>query len=51
MAKEYLVPVFYLICNESCAYTSAYNLTGKPVVVVPLARWQADLPIGVHVLA
>jgi amidase len=33
------------------AYTSPFNLTGNPVVVLPLARSKEGLPIGVQVVA
>ena len=32
------------------AYTSVFNLTGNPVVVIPLARSKTSLPIGVQVV-
>ena len=32
------------------AYTALFNLTGNPVVVVPLAQTKAGLPIGVQVV-
>ena len=41
-------PVPYFIAGT--AYTSPFNLTGSPVVVLPLARSKAGLPIGVQVV-
>jgi amidase len=32
------------------AYTELFNLTGHPVVVLPLARSAAGLPIGLQVV-
>ena len=32
------------------AYTSIFNLTGNPVVVIPLSRSRAGLPIGVQIV-
>jgi amidase len=33
------------------AYTSPFNLTGNPVVVLPLGRSAEGLPLGVQVVA
>ena len=33
-----------------CAYTAVFNLTGNPVVVVPVAQSQAGLPIGMQIV-
>jgi len=41
-------PVPYFIAGT--AYTCPFNLTGSPVVVLPLARSKAGLPIGVQVV-
>jgi amidase len=32
------------------SYTSVFNLTGNPVVVLPVARSEEGLPIGVQVV-
>lgn len=33
-----------------CAYTAIFNLTGNPVVVLPVAQSQEGLPIGIQVV-
>ncbi|MDQ5847741.1 MAG: amidase family protein, partial [Pseudomonadota bacterium] len=38
----------YFLAGTS--YTSPFNLTGNPVVVLPLARSKEGLPIGVQVV-
>ena len=38
----------YLLATS--VYTAPLNLTGNPVVVVPLAQTKAGLPIGVQVV-
>ena len=43
---EHKVPYFI----AGTAYTCLFNLTGHPAVVLPLARSQGGLPIGVQVL-
>jgi amidase len=34
----------------SITYTAVFNLTGNPAVVLPLARSQTGLPIGIQVV-
>ncbi len=41
-------PVKYLVANTS--YTSIFNLTGSPVVVIPIGYTKSGLPIGVQVV-
>jgi amidase len=38
----------YLMANG--AYTTLFNLTGNPVVVIPIARSQDNLPIGIQLV-
>lgn len=42
------VPVKYLVANTS--YTSVFNLTGSPVVVMPVGYTKSGLPIGVQMV-
>ncbi len=41
-------PVKYLVANMS--YTSIFNLTGSPVVVIPIGYTKDGLPIGVQIV-
>jgi amidase len=36
--------------NATAIYTSVFNLTGNPVVVIPLARSKDGLPIGIQLV-
>lgn len=38
----------YMMANG--AYTTPFNLTGNPVVVIPIARSQDNLPIGIQIV-
>lgn len=42
------IPVKYLVTNTS--YTSVFNLTGSPVVVMPVGYTKSGLPIGVQIV-
>jgi amidase len=41
-------PVNYLVANMS--YTSIFNLTGNPVVVIPIGYTRDGMPIGVQIV-
>ena len=41
-------PVNYLVANIS--YTSIFNLTGNPVVVIPIGYTKEGMPIGVQIV-
>jgi amidase len=41
-------PVKYLVANTS--YASIFNLTGSPVVVIPMGYTKSGLPIGVQIV-
>lgn len=41
-------PLNYMVANSS--YTTIFNLTGNPVVVMPVAHTQDNLPIGIQVV-
>jgi amidase len=41
-------PLNYMIAN--CAYTIVFNLTGNPVVVIPIGYSKEGLPIGVQIV-
>jgi amidase len=41
-------PIKYLVANMS--YTSLFNLTGNPVVVIPMGYTETGLPIGVQIV-
>jgi amidase len=41
-------PLKYLVANMS--YTSVFNLTGSPVVVIPIGYTKEGLPIGVQIV-
>ncbi|HPI91748.1 MAG TPA: amidase [Deltaproteobacteria bacterium] len=41
-------PVNYLVANMS--YTSIFNLTGNPVVVIPIGYTKDGMPIGVQIV-
>jgi amidase len=41
-------PVNYLVANGS--YTTVFNLTGSPVVVVPIGYTKEGIPIGVQIV-
>jgi len=41
-------PVNYLVANLS--YTSLFNLTGNPVVVIPIGYTKKGMPIGVQIV-
>jgi amidase len=41
-------PVKYLVANMS--YTSIFNLTGNPVVVIPIAYTREGIPIGIQIV-
>ena len=49
--REILVdnkPVNYLVANGS--YTTVFNLTGSPVVVIPIGYTKEGIPIGVQIV-
>ena len=41
-------PVNYLVAN--CSYTTVFNLTGSPVVVIPIGYTEEGIPIGVQIV-
>ncbi|MGD0211337.1 MAG: amidase, partial [Desulfomonilia bacterium] len=41
-------PVKYLVANMS--YTSIFNLTGNPVVVIPIGYTREGIPIGIQIV-
>lgn len=41
-------PVKYLVANMS--YTSIFNLTGNPVVVIPIGYTKEGIPIGIQIV-
>jgi amidase len=40
--------VKYLVANMS--YTSIFNLTGNPVVVIPIGYTREGIPIGIQIV-
>jgi len=49
--KDFLVddkPLKYMVANG--AYTTIFNLTGNPVVVMPVGYTKEGLPIGIQVV-